>query len=236
MHVQNIRKTHSWKAQWLWVKGRLVPKGKLPFEELWTVSLYFLRTHISWFIYVSLTWEETAGWGVAFTEQALSPLQQLFKEIMIISSLHATRHATRMCENSKFEPRFFPLHIAHSYISEMECPEVSLMKHLVLICWLTWGPSRENSRNESLLPERRVRDNTVTIQSQSWRLEDSNFGSKIGFTGVPVVAQWKPIWLASMMMQILSLVLLNRFRIWCCHKLWCRLQTWLGSGIAVAMV
>ena len=25
-------------------------------------------------------------------------------------------------------------------------------------------------------------------------------------------------------------------RIWHCHELWCRLQTWLSSGIAVAVV
>ena len=23
---------------------------------------------------------------------------------------------------------------------------------------------------------------------------------------------------------------------WCCRDLWCRLQTWLGSGVAVAVV
>ena len=29
---------------------------------------------------------------------------------------------------------------------------------------------------------------------------------------------------------------LAHLRIWHCHQLWCRLQTWLGSGIAVALV
>ena len=33
-----------------------------------------------------------------------------------------------------------------------------------------------------------------------------------------------------------SLALLSGLRIWCCHELWCRLQTWLGSHVAVALV
>ena len=33
-----------------------------------------------------------------------------------------------------------------------------------------------------------------------------------------------------------SLALLTGLRIQCCHELWCRSQTWLRSGIAVAVV
>ena len=40
----------------------------------------------------------------------------------------------------------------------------------------------------------------------------------------------------SMGMQIQSLTSLNELRIWRCRELLCRLQTWLGSGIAVAVV
>ena len=32
-----------------------------------------------------------------------------------------------------------------------------------------------------------------------------------------------------------SLVSLHGLRIWCCRELWCRLQMWLGFGIAVAV-
>ena len=55
-------------------------------------------------------------------------------------------------------------------------------------------------------------------------------------TGVPVVAQWKWIWLASMRTKVWSLALLSRLRIQRCHELWCRSQTRLGSDIAVTIV
>ena len=53
--------------------------------------------------------------------------------------------------------------------------------------------------------------------------------------GVPVVARWKRIWLASMRTQVWSLALFSRLRIWYCHEPWCRSQMWLGSGVAVAV-
>ena len=37
-----------------------------------------------------------------------------------------------------------------------------------------------------------------------------------------------------MRMQVWSLALLSRLRIWCCQELWCRSQMWLRSGVAVA--
>ena len=54
--------------------------------------------------------------------------------------------------------------------------------------------------------------------------------------GVPVVAQRKRIWLASMRTQVWDLALISGLRIQCCHELWCRLKMWLRSGIAVAVV
>ena len=39
--------------------------------------------------------------------------------------------------------------------------------------------------------------------------------------GVPVMAQQKRIWLASMRTQVQSLALLSGIRIQCCHELWC---------------
>ena len=42
--------------------------------------------------------------------------------------------------------------------------------------------------------------------------------------------------LVSMRMWFQSLALLSGLRIWHCGELWCRLQTRLGSGIAVAVV
>ena len=43
-------------------------------------------------------------------------------------------------------------------------------------------------------------------------------------------------WLASMRMQVRSLPLLSESRIRRCCEPWCRSQTWLGSGIAMAVV
>ena len=36
-------------------------------------------------------------------------------------------------------------------------------------------------------------------------------------------------------MWVRSLASLSGLRIHCCHELWCRSQTWLGSGVAVAV-
>ena len=58
---------------------------------------------------------------------------------------------------------------------------------------------------------------------------------KILELGVPIMAQWKEIWLASMRTQVRSLASLNGLRIQRCQGLWCRSQTRLGSGIAVAV-
>ena len=40
---------------------------------------------------------------------------------------------------------------------------------------------------------------------------------------------------ASMRMLVRSLASLSRLRIEHCSELWCRLQTWLTSGVAVAV-
>ena len=52
---------------------------------------------------------------------------------------------------------------------------------------------------------------------------------------IPVVAQQKRIWLGTMRLQVWSLASLSGLRIQRCRELWCRLQTWLGSGVAVAV-
>ena len=51
--------------------------------------------------------------------------------------------------------------------------------------------------------------------------------------GVPAVVQQKQIWLVSMRVQVWFLALLRGSRNWCCHELWCRLHTLLGSHVAV---
>ena len=51
----------------------------------------------------------------------------------------------------------------------------------------------------------------------------------------PVVAQWKQIRLGTMRLQVWSMALLSGLTIRRCRELWCRTQTLLGSGIAVAV-
>ena len=53
--------------------------------------------------------------------------------------------------------------------------------------------------------------------------------------GVPVVAQWKRIWLISMSMWVRSLALLSGWGIQRCRELWCRSQMGLGSCVTVAV-
>ena len=55
-------------------------------------------------------------------------------------------------------------------------------------------------------------------------------------TGVTIMAQQKQTQLVSMRMWVRPLALLNGLRIWCCHVLWGRLQMWLGSGVAMAVM
>ena len=54
--------------------------------------------------------------------------------------------------------------------------------------------------------------------------------------GVPIIAQQKQIQLGIMRLPVRSLALLSGLRIQRCHELWCRLQMWLGSHVAVAVV
>uniref|UniRef100_A0A480HJX6 Uncharacterized protein n=1 Tax=Sus scrofa TaxID=9823 RepID=A0A480HJX6_PIG len=53
--------------------------------------------------------------------------------------------------------------------------------------------------------------------------------------GVPIVAQWKQIRLGTMRLRVRSLPLLSGLTIRRCRELWCRLQTRLGSRVAVAL-
>ena len=52
---------------------------------------------------------------------------------------------------------------------------------------------------------------------------------------VPIMAQQKQIRLGTMSFQVQSMASLSRLRIQCCRELWCRLQTRLGSGVAMAV-
>ena len=63
-----------------------------------------------------------------------------------------------------------------------------------------------------------------------------NFWIKREFVRVPVVLQWKQIWLGTMRLQVWSLASINGLRIQRFHELWCRSQMRLGSSVAMAAV
>ena len=70
---------------------------------------------------------------------------------------------------------------------------------------------------------------TVLLEKQTskWTIQEK--------WGVPVVAQWKRIWLVSMRIWVRSLALLSGSNIQHCRELWCRSQTQLRSCVAVAV-
>ena len=68
---------------------------------------------------------------------------------------------------------------------------------------------------------------TQQLHVSTWNVTNS---------GVPIVALQKLIWQVSTRMQVLPLASLSGLRIWSCCELWYRLQTWLGSHVAVAVV
>ena len=54
--------------------------------------------------------------------------------------------------------------------------------------------------------------------------------------GVPIVVRQKRIRLGTVRLQVRPLASLSELRIRCCREVWCRLQMWLGSCIAMAVV
>ena len=58
----------------------------------------------------------------------------------------------------------------------------------------------------------------VSLESRSTELLMLSC-QKLTWTGVPVMAQCKTIWLASLRTQVRSLALLSGLRIWCCREL-----------------
>ena len=73
-----------------------------------------------------------------------------------------------------------------------------------------------------------------SLVSPAQSLDNASDLSKNIKMGVPIVAQQKQIWLAPMRTQIQSLTSLSGLRIQHCHEQWCRSQTQLGFGVAVA--
>ena len=63
-----------------------------------------------------------------------------------------------------------------------------------------------------------------------------SFPSKNHISGVPVVVQWLTNPTRNHEVAVRSLASLSGLRIRHCHALWCRSQTRLGSGVAVAVV
>ena len=95
------------------------------------------------------------------------------------------------------------------------------------------------SRKQVLVTERNFQRDMYSgnvIWSLLW-IYDSCVVINLKWTrGAPVVAQRKQIQLAFMRTQVRSLASLSGFRIWRCLELLRRVQTWLRSGVAVAVV
>ena len=59
---------------------------------------------------------------------------------------------------------------------------------------------------------------------------------KMSREGVPIMPQWLTNLTSIMRMQVQYLASLSGLRIQCYHEVWCSLQPWLGSHVAVAVV
>ena len=80
-----------------------------------------------------------------------------------------------------------------------------------------------------------MENNRIPPKNPEVKLPTPIFKKQKTKTGIPVVAQQKQIQLGTMRSRVRSLASLSGLRIWYCHELWCMLQTWLGSGVAVAL-
>ena len=69
--------------------------------------------------------------------------------------------------------------------------------------------------------------------SHKWRDPDSETLKRS--VRVPIVAQRKWIRLGTMRLRVWSLASLSGLKIWHCHELWSRSQTWLRPSVAVAL-
>ena len=96
-----------------------------------------------------------------------------------------------------------------------------------ICCWYDHKKEKEKEREGEREKEKKRE------RKKGRRKERSKEGKK---ERVLFVAQRNWIWVASMRTQVWSLALLSRLRIWHCPELWCRSQTWLESGVAVAVV
>ena len=81
------------------------------------------------------------------------------------------------------------------------------------------GVALKRQNKKSLWNSHMVQEVKVQALQQPW-------------LGVPIVAQWLT---NPTRMQVQSLALLGGLSIWCCHELWRRSQTQLGSCVAMAM-
>ena len=79
----------------------------------------------------------------------------------------------------------------------------------------------------TFLPKLKLTRNETEILKSLFRSKKLN-------SGVPVMAQQKQIRRGTMRLQVRSLALLGRLRIWHCRELRHGSQTQLGSGVAVA--
>ena len=104
-----------------------------------------------------------------------------------------------------------------------------------LINGLILNAHRHQYRSWILL-QNGMKGSVLAVGRGDYLIKGSGKGESIFKTnwGVPIMVQQKLILLGTMRLRVQSLALLSGLRILCC--LWCSLQTWLRSGIAVATV
>ena len=98
----------------------------------------------------------------------------------------------------------------------------------------TMERKRTRYSSRSLLYVERVTGRDLIFQRRG-KWESGRKKGRKKWQGVPIMAQWKWLWLVPMRTQVQSLSSLSGLRIQCCHQLWCGSQMQLGSGIAVAV-
>ena len=109
--------------------------------------------------------------------------------------------------------------------------ELTWPEHGVCV-WLV--KKREKDRNQPRMMFRPKGGGTLSKTEKTW--EGRMWQIKVNTSGSSHCGEAEMNRRGTMRLQIGSLVSLSGLRIQGCGELWCRLQTWLGSFVAVAMV
>ena len=102
------------------------------------------------------------------------------------------------------------------------------------IRWFGWRIYKTGKDSRFCSLNEQQGEAVVNWDGEDWRKSQFCRG-KLPFPAVPVMVQWKRIWLGTMRFRVQFLASLNGLSIWHCRELWCKLQAWLISCLAVAV-